>query len=288
MINISILVPTRKRPEWLGRLIGSLVLNTRDISRVELILRIDEGDNSYESINYQGINVKKIYGAISTMGAYNSECLYASSGDIIVLLNDDVVVRTLNWDDRVNLIHQKFNDGIYLAYGNDLFKQKNLCTFPILSRTTCQLLVNPFPKIYSRGFIDTHLMDIFKRLKAKGINRVIYDPNLVFEHLHFRVGKSAIDSTYNIGRSLRFADDENYLALIKVREDTAKCLLNIIQNRPTAFNVDCNKLNLSKFFLKRCYQVALLFLEDKGMPIGYRINQIIYFIFRDIFRRWSR
>lgn len=41
-------------------------------------------------------------------------------------------------------------------------------SIPILSRETCKVLTHPFPDVYQGGFIDYHIMDIFKRLQVLG------------------------------------------------------------------------------------------------------------------------
>ncbi|MCH7651437.1 MAG: hypothetical protein IIA63_09820, partial [Nitrospinae bacterium] len=59
----------------------------------------------------------------------------------------------------------------------------------IISRT-------PFRVSFFGGFIDYHLMDIFKRLQVLGEDRVVYLKDTVIEHLHYRYGKSEVDATY--------------------------------------------------------------------------------------------
>lgn len=74
-----------------------------------------------------------------------------------------MVIRTQGWDEKIRSVHEQFGGGIYLAYGNDLFKGGKLCTFHILSRSTCDLLGEPYQAAYCGAFIDYHLFDVFKR-----------------------------------------------------------------------------------------------------------------------------
>ncbi len=163
------------------------------------------------------------------MGEYNSACLAKAKGDIIVLANDDMVIRTAGWDDRLRQVHAELADAIYLTYCNDCFK-KGVCTFPILSRRTCELLVDPYPAEYQGAFIDTHLFDLFKRLQKAGYDRIRYLDDVVFEHLHFRTGHAERDATY-LQRG-RFAGDATYLAMAPERSVGAARLLNAIRNEP--------------------------------------------------------
>lgn len=157
------------------------------------------------------------------MGEYNRACLDNSSGDIVMLVNDDIVIRTPGWDDAIRAIHESVGDGVYLAYPNDQFKGQRVCTFPILSRRTCELLGDPFPAEYKGAFIDYHLLDVFQRLRRQKVDRIFYLHEVVFEHMHYRLGKSAFDETYR--KRSRFGDDAAFLQLAAKRRHAAKKLL---------------------------------------------------------------
>ena len=120
--------------------------------------------------------------------------------------------------------------GIYLAYGNDLFKGAKLCTFPILSRHTCDLLGEPYPVAYPRAFIDYHLFDIFKRLQRAGHDRIRYLEDVIFENIHYRTGKVAVDETYT--KRGRFDDDSTFMALIQTRQYEAIRYEEVIPPNP--------------------------------------------------------
>ena len=62
---ISILLPTRERPQQLKRFLESLDRNTSDKQNLEIILYIDEDDFSYESQeSWRGIEVQPLDGDI--------------------------------------------------------------------------------------------------------------------------------------------------------------------------------------------------------------------------------
>ena len=205
------LVPTRGRPELLQRMIHSLYHQSHYPETIEVILYIDDDDYETLELQFETPNVKRVVGKRNTMGKLNWECFSASTGDIIFLCNDDVVVQTRNWDDCVREHVAKMDDWVYLMYPNDLYKKGDLCTFPVLSRKYCETVSEPFPLSYKGAFIDYHLMDIFNRLKGYGLNKINYMDNVVFEHMHFRAGKSKPDKTY-LERS-RFGDDETFVKL---------------------------------------------------------------------------
>ena len=186
--SISLLLPTRGRHTLVERLFKSIAETAAQPERVEVILYVDDDDTVSHHLDSKDFRVVRIIGPAMSMGGYNSACLEQACGDIVILVNDDMVISTPGWDNMIVEMDAGFTDKIYLAYGNDLFKKGGLCTFPILSRRTCELLVEPYPAAYRGAFIDVHLFDIFKRLQHAGFNRVRYLDDVVFEHLHYRTG----------------------------------------------------------------------------------------------------
>jgi len=145
-----------------------------------------------------------------------------------------MLIRTQEWDEKIRSVHGQFSDGIYLSYGKDLFKGGKLCTFPVLSRRTCELLGEPYPVAYRGAFIDYHLFDIFKRLKHVGHDRIRYLEEVVFEYLHYRIGKAAVDETYT--KRGRFDADSIFMALIRARQVAAKSLKQaLLRNQVTKY-----------------------------------------------------
>lgn len=211
------------------RFFRSLVDNTAHLDKVEVVVYVDDDDVGSHHITSDQVSVRRIIGPRISMGGYNMACYAVARGDIIMLVNDDMVIRTYGWDDRLIGLDAGIVDKIYLAYGNDLFNKSRLCTFPILSRRTCDILVQPYPLEYRGAFIDYHLLDIFKRTQHAGFNRIYYLDDVVFEHLHYRTGKAAFDETY--GKRGRFADDRIFLSLIDMRKTSSARLLRALQGK---------------------------------------------------------
>lgn len=226
------LLPTRGRPDWVLRLFESIKLNTARLELIEVVLCIDDDDDASHKLDYPAFNVKRIIGPRNTMGHYNSICLSHATGDIMVLSNDDMVIRTPNWDEHLRSVDSKYQDGIYMAYPNDLYKGAELCAFPVLPRRTCELLVDPFPRIYKGAFIDYQLLDIFKRLQKLGYQRLHYMEDVIFEHMHFRTGKSDSDATY--ANRERFGDDTAFLGMVDYRKNSAHHMYAAIEKRTIA------------------------------------------------------
>jgi ABC-type polysaccharide/polyol phosphate transport system ATPase subunit len=227
--RISLLVPTRGRAELAHRFLESVLARSERPDLVEVVLYADEDDPASHNLRVEGLDVRTIVGPRVSMGEYNSACLARARGDIVVLGNDDVVIQTRGWDRKLRELQAAMQDQVYLAYPNDLFKGRRLSSFPILSRRTCELLGEPFPRAYRGAFIDQHLLDLFKRLERHGHPRIVYLEDVVFEHMHFRSGKGDFDQVY--GNRGRFADDETFLRLRGERSAAAARLRDAIDGR---------------------------------------------------------
>ncbi|AON52603.1 glycosyltransferase family 2 protein [Herbaspirillum seropedicae] len=278
---ISLILPTRGRPALVERFFASLRATTACLDQLEVILYVDEDDIGSHHLGSLDFHVTRIIGPAISMGGYNSACLERARGEILILVNDDIVVRSQGWDLRVRGMHAEFDDQIYLGYANDLFKKSKFCTFPILSRRTCELLIDPYPPVYQRFFLDVHLFDIFKRLQHAGVDRVRYDEDLVFEHLHYRTGKAPFDKTYGYARMGRFADDATYIELSTARSAAAQRLLAAVRKRPgvprpvpAAKRRIPDKLPAAIAFFSR------QFLSDSELPLGWRAFLWYWFIGR--------
>ncbi len=270
--KLSILLPTRGRPDQAQRLFDSIVEHSENLDRIEIILRLDEDDTDSHALEPSAISFKKIIGPRASMGSLNTECYNQSSGDIIILLNDDMAVRTPNWDRKIRETHERFPDAVYLAYANDMIAGELLCHIPILSRQTCETLERPFPHEYQGGFIDYHLFDIFKRLRHQGEDRVIYLKSVEIEHMHFRVGKSSYDATYS-ARGQMDVGDEAFTGLRKYRQAASKRLFAVIKTSPlpplpTPRRFDSPPHGIVHAMLR----YAGIFLLDAGLPLKWRAN----------------
>lgn len=276
---ISLLLPSRGRAKLVERLFASIEATTAKLAQIEIVLYLDDDDVASHYLDSDSFKVTKIIGTKSSMGAYNSACLALAKGSIIILINDDIIFRTFGWDEQIIAMDRQFADKIYLAYANDLFK-KNWCSFPILSRKTCQALVEPYPIDYKGAFIDTHLYDVFKRLQQAGFDRICYLEDVIFEHLHYRAGKAAFDDTYK--KRGRFTDDSAFIRLAAMRQQNAEQLLAIIKDGTLAVNMEIvKKVTYNPHGLLNAMKtLSKLFLFDRKLPFRWRFFLWYWFIGR--------
>jgi hypothetical protein len=182
MFQFSFLLPTRGRPELVKRFFQSVLDTASRIEDIEIVLCADDDDLRSQNISDERLSIKKvILPRGSNMGSLNKVCFDASSGRYVMLINDDVIIRTKNWDRIIARLFSVFQDDIALIHINDLIFRERLCTFPILSRRAC-LEIGICPSVYRKFRIDDHIYDTYNILAYLGHRRIIYLPDVVFEH----------------------------------------------------------------------------------------------------------
>ena len=273
--KISLLLPTRGRPLLLKRLFQSIIEHTAERDDLEIILYLDEDDYKSHGIEYPGLHIIKNIGPHSTMGAYNTKCFERSSGDIIMLMNDDLVFLTPGWDNIIKAFALTIPDDIFLAYPDDMEGAKN-STFPILSRKACEILSRPYPIEYESLYIDTHIFDIFTRLAHLGKKRMFFLNNVVFDHRHFINGRIRPDADYS--HKNRFQDAMTFISLRHLRQASANRLLAAIKNEslpelPEHQTSEVPPNNLAHAFMN----YFSFFLKDYGLPLYWRLLWFVRF-----------
>lgn len=199
--TISLLAPTRGRPDQAIRLALSVLQTASQPKRVELLFYVD--NNDAEQTNYIQIfqqhqpQFDRFLRCSLMMGepigiskAWN-ELAARSQGDLLIMAADDQTYNTAGWDDRLLSETQRFEDEIFCAWFNDGHWGKRLCTFPIVSRRWCLTLGYFTTGLFECLYDDLWIMDLAQRL-----DRLHYIPDVLTEHLHWSYGKSEIDATY--------------------------------------------------------------------------------------------
>ena len=225
-MKISLLCPTRKRPEFMKELWESAYNTAFHKEEIELIFYIDSDDTkSIEMCKTLGPNVQAIVddrgeGNLSVMW---NRCYENSSADIVMHCGDDIRFRTTNWDKIVLNEFEKYKDKIVLVYGDDGVRKDDLATHSFLHRNWIETVGYFLPPYFSSDMNDYWLTTV-----ARNIGRLV-KVDIYTEHLHPAVGKHTLDITHQerIERGNR---------------DNVRVLYN---NKEQERNEDCKKL--SKF-----------------------------------------
>jgi glycosyltransferase involved in cell wall biosynthesis len=218
---LSLIVPTRKRTDQLRTLLQSLKKNTRNLEQVEVVLVVDADDEQSKTFHFPQISMKRVVVEPGLpMAELNMAGYEASAGDFLMLLNDDVIVRTRRWDRQVHSACQRFSDGIVLVHVNDTLFGEGMCTFPIVSRIFCELAGGICPREYQRYRIDDHIENIFNLLGVLDERRIVYLPDVVFEHCKV-TEPSPGKKVYFLDKGIEAFDGPRYDHLFAQRQQIA-------------------------------------------------------------------
>jgi len=228
-MKISLLTPTRFRPDFVTNLVKSAYDNISDKKQLEFVFYIDHDDRvSLKNL----LKLKETYPVIYTSGERIvlsqmwNRCYDICSGEIIMHCGDDIVFKTKDWDNLVRQAFQKYPDRILLVYGNDMIHGWNLATHSFLHRNWVEAVGYFLPPYFVSDYNDTWLTDV-----ARKINRIEYIPELHTEHMHFSVGKATIDSNTQDRLNRAAKDDPGLIYQRKEGEriENANKLLKFIE-----------------------------------------------------------
>ena len=153
-----------------------------------------------------------------------------------------------------------------------------MCTFPIMTRKTCEILSDPYPKEYDALYIDQHILDIFIRLRHLGENRIFYLENVVFEHNHFINGDVRPDASYL--HKKRFSDSMAFISLRHMRQNSAQRLKSAIEGRtlPEKLSSQSSLAKLPGNLFEAFLIYFSVFFQDHGLPLRRRLILFIGFL----------
>lgn len=188
---ISLLLPTRQRPEMLMRLYESAIDLADDPKNVEMVVYVDDDDESYGAlVESPPPRTKFLQGPRKTISECWNDCHRASTGEIFMHCGDDLVFRTKGWDTVVRNLFANYPDKIVFAYGDDGSTESHnyeFGTHGFIHKNWTDVVGRFLPPYYESDYNDTHLNEI-----AKALNRHVHIP-IFTEHMHFSLGKSEKD-----------------------------------------------------------------------------------------------
>ena len=188
---ISLLLPTRQRPDNLARLVESINA-TKASELIELVTYIDEDDDSYDDLElditwYTVRGPRNINGIVNLSAMWN-QCYEVACGDIIMHCGDDIIFRTEAWDVEVYAAFDAVPDKILFAFGRDGYQDgNNFGTHGFIHRKWIEAVGYLFPPLFVSDYNDTFLNDV-----SKAIGRHKEIP-IFTEHMHFCCGKAEVD-----------------------------------------------------------------------------------------------
>jgi len=229
--KISILIPTRQRVLKFERFINSIISNTANLNRCELVVLIDTDDP--ERIEYikllenlkKKIEVKVFYENFKTHAKRNNFLASQCLGEIIFPANDDMIFVTKEWDNLLDVEFAKNlkNDPfcVWVDSGNKypyLF-----CHFPIINRQWYKRLGYVGSELFNFWYLDTWICDLAKRS-----GKFIYGKKIKFKEYNAQANLEEMDITYlrNISNNKMEKDIEIWKNSVSQRIEEAQKLKN--------------------------------------------------------------
>ena len=213
---ISVLLPSRGRPDALLAMVNSLSATAAHRRRIEVIVYLDEDDpalsdywklifNDTVAVHYH-VEPRRLL----------SECWnFAASkanGEILMHGGDDVQFATPGWDQQVRDAFAASQDKILLVQGDDLSpNRETLATHGFLHRRWVETVGYFLPPLFSCDWNDVWITEV-----ADMLGRRVRLP-FVTEHLHHSFGKREHDLT-DAEREARGREDD----VVSLYKRTAK------------------------------------------------------------------
>ena len=189
--EILVIVPSRSngvgREKNVERFIQHWMLFTEGHS--DICVSLDEDDEHYYD-RYEGViytvNPNERFAPKMNTAALHFKDKYKC----IAFFGDDHVIKT-NWETEM-LDYFKSNNGVGIAYGNDLLQGERLPTAVCMTSNIIDTLGYMIPKTLLHMYADNFWIDL-----GKATNCIKYFPNIIWEHMHPDIGKATRDKQYN-------------------------------------------------------------------------------------------
>lgn len=190
---ISILCPTRGRPESMQRMVTSARKTATVPTDLEFIFYIDDDDAaSYEMV--ERLDARSVVGPRIILSEMWNACWMQADedSDIFMHCGDDIVFRSEGWDSRVLDAFARIPDKIVLVHGRDGYQDANLATHGFYHRHWTDALGYLVPPYFSSDYNDLWHTEV-----ADMIGRRMYLHDVYTEHMHPVIGKGTWDQTHN-------------------------------------------------------------------------------------------
>lgn len=233
---ISVLLPTRNRPDGIRRLLDSI--SATAVTDVKVIVYVDDDDPTRE------LTVRHVldFGGIAivdervVLSATWNVCYRYATTDVVMQCADDIVFRTRGWDQRVLDEFERSSDHLVFVHGDDGFQRDRIGTHGFLHRDWIEAVGYFLPPYFSSDYNDLWLTEV-----ADALGRRVYLPDVVTEHMHPVAGKGELDQTHRerLERHRRDDVDALYRRLAPERAaDVAKLRAAILRRRTSVGSGD--------------------------------------------------
>lgn len=243
---ISILCPTRGRPEQVNTMIQSALATATKPKNIEFCFYIDKDDESYKELIFNGPEnqVKIMRGPRMWLSSMYNSLITSASGEYFFWSGDDVEFLTEGWDEKIIEAFNAIPSKIAVVHVNDM-----ATSYPQKYATIGAVHVNwvkAFGYIFTPHMRDNGI-DFWISDVANQIGRRVYLANVHVDHRQYRQGKVEIDQTY----SDRLEDHKTYdpMRLYYLLRNERRRDALMLSSIDKSIKVE----NRNRFFLARTY-----------------------------------
>lgn len=192
---ISILCPTRNRPDNVRRMVTSAFKMANDPAGLEFVFYLDEDDTvtepELEKIDGElNLSIVIVRGKRVVLSQMWNECYKDATGPVFMHGGDDIEFTTGGWDSVVLDAFKASTDKILFVHGTDGIMPPSFGTHGFLHRDWVDVVGYFVPPYFSSDYNDTWLNDVADMI-GRNLNVPIHT-----EHYHPTVGKAEWDQTH--------------------------------------------------------------------------------------------
>jgi len=191
----------------------------------DLLIAVDNDDPMLEAYQTLDLDVRSIpgilsfyYGPRKRIGPTLNQLAVENCSEYMALgfMGDDHRPRTVNWD--MLYMHELMEMGTGIVYGNDLLQGENIPTQVAMTSDIVRAMGYMVPPKCIHLFFD----NMWKVLGTE-LDRLVYLPEVIVEHMHPINGKSDVDSGYiEVNSPATYAHDQREFELwMKGEKDAA-------------------------------------------------------------------
>jgi hypothetical protein len=189
--DLLMIVPSRGRPENVAELIEVWRQTTTGDTRLLIALDNDDPDLDRYAIPAPTGKIEFVVGERLRLGGTLNKLSVERARDhfAVGFMGDDHRPRTEGWDEK--LIAELRRLGTGLAYGNDPLQGERLPTAITMTSdiiTTLGYMVPP-------GGVHLYFDDFWLAI-GRALDRIVYLPDVIIEHMHPAAGKAEWDERY--------------------------------------------------------------------------------------------
>lgn len=195
---ISVLCPTRGRPNQVRELIHTALLTAAHPDQIQFVFYVDEDDKHgaettgiLEHFDPHPTSVV-VSGPRIVLSAMWNQCYEQAQADVLMQCGDDIRFRTRGWDAAVLAQFLRFPDRIVLVHGQDGIQGATIATHGFIHRRWVQQIGYFVPPLFASDYNDLWLTYV-----ADQLGRRVYLPDVYTEHMHPVAGKGPWDRTHS-------------------------------------------------------------------------------------------